>query len=195
MCNSYNVCLFAYSLSLSFQAPDSAPLKFHTSSVPTWMSSAIHQEAFPLILSLPISKCPNACRNLLCGNIFASTIRYFDVVNFTTVTTFTLLFSCQLSFQAVSLKITSLPNFSLKSPKNIDLVLGKLLEYLLYFLTGSVHWGNRFILSWCMCIQDINITSATLCPIYYIISLRTSTLLNADKFFLQKINLVHHLRF
>ena len=109
----------------------------------------------------------------LCGNIFVSTIRYFDVVSFTAVTTFTFLFSCKLSFQAAGLKITSLPSFSLKSPKNIDLVLGKLIEYLLYFLTESVPCGTSFILNWCMCIQDINITSATLCLVYYIVSLRT----------------------
>ena len=58
-----------------------------------------------------VSKC--TYEHFYAGNIFISTIRYFDVANFTTVTTLTLHFSCKMSFLTVGLKISSLPCFSL----------------------------------------------------------------------------------
>lgn len=101
-----------------------------------------------------------------CENTMILTIRCFHVANFTTVITFTCLFSCKLSFLIVGLKMSSVPSFPLKYPENIDVVLRELMLYLLWFLAQSVPWDISFILSWCMHIWSNNITPVT--PLYYI---------------------------
>jgi hypothetical protein len=53
------------------------------------------------------------------GNIVLLTIRFFDVAKFTILTILSLQSWCRLSFQIVSLKISSPPSFVLKSPNRI----------------------------------------------------------------------------
>jgi hypothetical protein len=47
------------------------------------------------------------------------TTKLLDVAKFTTLTPLTLLISCELSFQIIGLKISSLPTFALKSLNKI----------------------------------------------------------------------------
>jgi hypothetical protein len=57
--------------------------------------------------------------NFACGNMVLLTTKFLDAAKFTILTPLSLLISCKLSFQFVSLKIFSLPTFVLKSPNKI----------------------------------------------------------------------------
>jgi hypothetical protein len=54
-----------------------------------------------------------------CGNILSLTTRFFYVAKFTMLTPLSLLSWCRLSFPVVSFKISSLPNFEVKSPNRV----------------------------------------------------------------------------
>jgi hypothetical protein len=49
-------------------------------------------------------------------------IKFLDVAKFTTLTSLSLLISCELSFPFVGLKISSLPTFVLKLPNILDFI-------------------------------------------------------------------------
>jgi len=70
------------------------------------------------------------------------------MVKFTTLTPFSLLFSCRLSFPILFyLKISFLPPFALKSSHIFHMVLQELIEYILWFLIKAI----LFIIITTMC--------------------------------------------
>jgi hypothetical protein len=54
--------------------------------------------------------------NERCVNVVLLTIRFFEVAKFTSLTPLSLLASCRLSLPIIGLKMSSIPNFALKSP-------------------------------------------------------------------------------
>jgi hypothetical protein len=60
------------------------------------------------------------------------TVRFLDVVMFTTLTPLSLLISCKPSFPSAGLKISSLPTLALKSPNKIFImVFREFIEHIL----------------------------------------------------------------
>jgi hypothetical protein len=79
------------------------------------MPSPIYQYVINLIVSLPTRRGPRVLMKVSVRKHFNLETRFLDVAKFTTLTLLSLLSLCKLSFPAVGLKISSLPNFLLKS--------------------------------------------------------------------------------
>ena len=90
-----------------------------------------------------------------CGNIVLLTTTFFDVAKFTVLTPLSLLSWCRLSFPIVGLQIFSLPAFALASSNR------KMIENLPSFLTNTDPRHSTFLFSWCLSIQNSDITPAT----------------------------------
>jgi hypothetical protein len=66
------------------------------------------------------------------GNTVFLTIRSFDMAKFTSLTTFSLITSCELTFLTVGLKISFLPTFAFEiSLKEFRVVRRELIRYTL----------------------------------------------------------------
>jgi len=134
-----------------------------------------------LVVSLPIRRVPGVLMMSRCRNIVLLTPGFFYVSTFTILTSFSLLFSCRLSFPIVGLKIFSFPTYALKSHNWIFICyLGKwsktcsksshklFFESSLFFSLGACTFRTMIFYQ------------LTLRTIYDTLLLTNSTLLTAD---------------
>ena len=94
------------------------------------------------------------------GNIMLLTTRYFDAAKFTILKTLSLLSWRRLSFPIVSLKMYVFPTFTLKSPNRIVIWYLENYRKPSTFPHTTVFWIETFLLTWCMRIQNKDITPA-----------------------------------
>ena len=85
----------------------------------TQMSSVIYQCVINVVVSLPTRRGPGVFMIFWCRNIMLLKVRFFYVAKFVILTQLQLLSWCSLSFSVVSLKMSSLPSFVLKSSTRI----------------------------------------------------------------------------
>ena len=183
--NSCAACLFNANLSLHLQLPYSdqyhsqLPWNFVHLVYPNAISylSIRAQSSFESF-SLERSRC--TCESFGAGTAWSLQLD-FDVAKFTTVTPLSLLSWCRLSFVVVGLKIFSLPTFALKSPNgNFTRYLGKWQKPAVISHKYCL-LNHHFLLTWCMHIQNNDITSSNSQNyIYDNLLLTNSTLLTAD---------------
>ena len=83
------------------------------------MPSPIHQYVINLVVNLPIGRGPAVLMNVAVWEHRAFNKYIFVVAKFTILTPLSLLSWCIHSFPVVGLKISSLPNFALRSPKRL----------------------------------------------------------------------------
>jgi hypothetical protein len=83
------------------------------------MPSPIYQNVINLVKRLSVSRGLGVFTNAVMRERGAFD-KFLDVAKFTTLTPLSLLIWCELSFPIVSLKISSLPTFALKSPKKFS---------------------------------------------------------------------------
>jgi hypothetical protein len=127
----------------------------------------------------------------LCGNIVIWATWIFYVAKFTILTPLLLLPWCGLSFPIVGLKISSLPNFALKSSNRIFIwYLGKWSKprsnpsYKMSFESSLLSTVGECTF------RTMTLHQRSLRTTFYILSLTNSTLLTADNILWCKKNLV-----
>ena len=150
------VYLLPANLSLTFATTNSD--WYHSSPESSYIEctrvpSPICQYVIHLVVSYPLRRGPGAFMNV--------SARFFYVEKFTILTPLSLSW-WRPSFPVIGLKMTSLPSFALKiSWQNFRMVSRKVIEDVLYFLIKTVLWIITFLLTWCMHIQNNDITQVT----------------------------------
>ena len=115
-----------------------------------------------------------------CGNILLLATRFFDVAKFTILTPLSLLLWCKLSFPIVGLKLSSLPNFALKSlEQSFIFYVGKSSKTC-YNSSQKLSFASSLLSSLDACTFKKILDLWPLRFIYNILSLTNSTLLTAD---------------
>jgi hypothetical protein len=119
------------------------------------MPAPVYQNMVNLIVGVPIWRCPVIFMDVAMWEHCTFDLRCLGVAKFTTLTPLSLQILCKLSFQIVSLKMSSLPTFALKALNRIfKLYIGELTEYAFHFLIEAVLHIINFIPCWDMNVQN-----------------------------------------
>jgi hypothetical protein len=105
------------------------------------MPIPIFQDVVKLILNLHMMRSPNIFMNVSMGGIVHLTIRFFDAEKLTTVTALLSLFPSRHLCPVFDFKISSRPNFALKSPNSICIWF---IVTVLWVISLIASWSLRF---------------------------------------------------